>query len=368
MADKVRVLVVDDTALVRQVLSELLAADPHIEVVGTAVDAYAARDKIKALNPDVITLDIEMPKMDGLTFLENLMRLRPMPVVMCSTLTERGAEATFKALELGAVDFIAKPKADFADAIEQYAEEIRSKVKTAACARVRALVARPAFSVAERKDADSVLPRVAAPRVAGTGRIIAIGASTGGTEAVREVLAALPAGMPPIVITQHIPELFSKPFAERLDRSCALTVHEAADGMPIEAGHAYVAPGGRHLLVVREGARTVCRLSDADPVNRHRPSVDVLFRSVANLAGANAIGVILTGMGDDGARGLLELLEAGAPTLAQDEATSVVWGMPGSAVKLGAAAQVLPLGRIAQTLLRLATEAPRGRSPRTATG
>ncbi|HSW14196.1 MAG TPA: chemotaxis response regulator protein-glutamate methylesterase [Solimonas sp.] len=338
----IRTLVVDDSALVRSLLTEILSGDPEIEVVGTACDPYVARDKIKQLRPDVLTLDVEMPRMDGLTFLENLMRLHPLPVLMVSSLTERGAEITLQALELGAVDFVTKPKIDVAHGLQEYAEELRAKLKAVARARPRGPGgARPAVQTA---------PRRATP-FRTTERLIAIGASTGGTEAIKAVLEQMPPDAPAVVITQHIPPAFSRPFAERMDRSSAMSVCEAADGQLIVPGHAYIAPGGRHLTVVRDGARYVCRLNDAPPENRHRPSVDVLFRSVAKNAGKNAVGAILTGMGDDGARGLLELRQAGAHTLAQDEATSVVWGMPGSAVKLNAPEQVLPLERIAGQLL-----------------
>ena len=376
MRTKTRVLVVDDSALVRQMLTELLNGDPAIEVVGQAQDPYVAREKIKALNPDVLTLDVEMPKMDGVTFLSNLMRLRPMPVVMVSTLTEAGADVTLQALELGAVDFVTKPKVDFAHSIEDYAEEIRAKVKMAAGARVRA-IDRPLAEALSRitapnpraghpwpaalgsipspkLSADAVLAKTGPRPFKTTDRIIAIGASTGGTEAIKEVLAAMPADAPGIVIAQHIPEAFSGPFAQRMDRTSAMTVYEAKDGQQIVPGHAYIAPGSHHLLVVRDGARYVCRLSDGPPVNRHRPSVDVLFRSVAQNVGPNAIGALLTGMGADGAAGLKEMKDAGAPTVAQDERTSVVWGMPGAAVKLGAADEVLALEWIAGRLLSLA--------------
>jgi two-component system, chemotaxis family, protein-glutamate methylesterase/glutaminase len=353
----IKVLIVDDSALVRKLLTEMLTKDPDIEVIGTAADPYAAREKIKALNPDVCTLDVEMPRMDGVTFLENLMRLRPMPVVMVSSLTQQGADITLRALELGAIDFVAKPKIDVAGSLASYADELVAKVKVAASARVnaRASAARLAsVQVDPRRTADAVLPSSSRPRVLRTTeRIIAIGASTGGTEAIREVLEALPPDAPAIVISQHIPAAFSRPFAERMNRCSQMSVCEAQDGQYILPGHAYIAPGDRHLLVVRDGARYLCRLSDGPHVNRHRPSVDVMFRSVAQNVGVNAIGLILTGMGDDGARGLKEMLEAGAPTIAQDEASSVVWGMPGAAYKIGAAQHVLPLHRIPVELLRL---------------
>ncbi|WP_269791780.1 chemotaxis response regulator protein-glutamate methylesterase [Stenotrophomonas sp. Iso1] len=342
-----RVLVIDDSALVRQVLSELLAADPGIEVVGTAADPLLAREKIKRLNPDVLTLDVEMPRMDGLAFLENLMRLHPLPVVMVSSLTERGADTTLQALALGAVDFVAKPKIDIARGLGAYAEEICSKVKMAARSRVRAsasLLRRPAI-------APSTPPNIGFRT---TDRLIAIGASAGGTEAIRVVLESMPADAPAVVLTQHLPASFSTAFAERLDKHSAMSVREATDGEAILPGHAYLPAGGRHLRIIRDGARWRCRLDDTAPVNLHKPAVDVLFRSVAQSAGANAIGAILTGMGEDGARGLMALKQAGAPTLAQDEATSVVWGMPGSAVRLGAVDEVLPLERIAERLLSLA--------------
>jgi two-component system chemotaxis response regulator CheB len=354
--NKTRVLIVDDSALIRQMLSAMLNSDPELEVVGTAHDPYMAREKIKALNPDVLTLDVEMPRMDGVTFLGNLMRLRPMPVVMVSTLTEQGAEITLQALEMGAVDFVAKPKTDIAHTLEDYAAEIIGKVKVAARAQVQPLErSAPARPVVEKYAADAVIEkRQAKPRqLRTTEQIVAIGASTGGTEAIKEVLAHLPADAPGTVITQHIPAAFSAPFARRMNRISAMNVCEAQDGQQIITGHAYIAPGGRHLLVERSGARYICRLQDGPPVNRHKPSVDVLFRSVAQSAGANAISVLLTGMGDDGARGMAELHAAGAPTIAQDEKSSIVWGMPGEAVKRGCVDEVVPLRKIAERLLTL---------------
>jgi two-component system, chemotaxis family, protein-glutamate methylesterase/glutaminase len=355
---RIRVLIIDDSALVRRILSELLAADDEMEVVGTAGDAYIARDKIKQFDPDVLTLDVEMPKMDGVTFLRNLMRLRPMPVVMVSSLTEHGAEITLDALAVGAVDYLPKPKIDVAATLGDYAEELKAKIKAAAKARVRQYSGPSAAGtpvVAPKYSADAVLPKAPPPRqFRTTDRIIAIGASTGGTEAIKDVLMGLPADTPGIVIAQHIPKAFSTPFARRMDACCQLTVYEAEDGQQILPGHVYIAPGDRHLLLVRDGARYVCRLDDGQPVNRHKPSVDVLFRSVAQQAGRNAIGVILTGMGKDGALGLKEMRDAGCPTIAQDEATSVVWGMPHEAVVLGAAAHVLGLHEIPARLRAIA--------------
>jgi two-component system chemotaxis response regulator CheB len=339
----IKVLIVDDSALVRKLLTEMLGRHRDIEVVGAASDPYVARERIKQLNPDVITLDVEMPRMDGITFLENLMRLRPMPVVMVSSLTQRGADVTLRALELGAIDFVAKPKVDIAGDLVNYADELVAKVRMAAVARVNPRLSAP-------KAIQQVDPRRTADR------IVAIGASTGGTEAIREVLSALPPDAPAIVISQHIPAAFSTAFAERMNRCSAMSVCEAQDGQHILPGHVYIAPGDQHLLVERDGARYRCRLSDGPHVNRHRPSVDVMFRSVAQNVGPNALGVILTGMGDDGARGLKEMLEAGANTLAQDEASSVVWGMPGAAVKLGAAQQVVSLHRIPAEILEIVAD------------
>ncbi|WP_424682508.1 protein-glutamate methylesterase/protein-glutamine glutaminase [Frateuria sp. YIM B11624] len=363
--DKVRVLVVDDSALVRKLLSTMLASDPRIEVVGTAADPLIARDKIKQLNPDVLTLDVEMPRMDGLTFLENLMRLRPMPVVMVSSLTEQGAEVTLRALELGAVDFFAKPASDLAGTFAGSAQEICAKVVTAARSKPRARTAVRKLDVAPRLSADAVLPLSQSAGTRGGSPIIAIGASTGGTEAIRVVLEAMPPDAPPIVITQHIPAAFSGPFATRMDNCSAMRVCEAHDGQPIQQGHAYIAPGSQHLLVMWDGAKHVCRLHDGPPVNRHKPSVDVLFRSMAASVGKATVAALLTGMGDDGARGLLELHQAGAATLVQDEDSSVVWGMPGAAYKLGAAREALPLDQIAARLLRLARQ-PLDSAPRAA--
>jgi two-component system chemotaxis response regulator CheB len=339
MTPRTRVLVVDDSALMRKLLSELLASDPELEVVGAAADPLQARDLIKQLSPDVLTLDVEMPRMDGLTFLRNLMRLRPMPVVMVSSLTDHGADVTLSALELGAVDYVSKPKLDLGRRLAEQAGEITAKVKLAARTRPRARVEARAQALTG---------------VAMTDRLFAIGASTGGTEALREVLSAMPADAPGTVIVQHIPREFSARFAERLDRSSAMAVREARHDEEILVGHAYVAPGHRHLAIARSGARWRCVLSDDPPVNGHRPSVDVLFDSVAEHAGRNAIGVVLTGMGADGARGLSAMRTAGAHTVAQDRETSVVWGMPGEAVKRGAASEVLPLPGIAGHILQAA--------------
>jgi two-component system chemotaxis response regulator CheB len=292
-----------------------------------------------------------MPRMDGLTFLRNLMRLRPMPVIMVSSLTDKGAEVTLDAMSIGAVDYLPKPKIDLAATLSDYKHDLIAKVKAAAVARVRAPAA------AGSAGADAVLARRAPHyQLRTTERIIAIGASTGGTEAIKEVLIRLPPDTPGIVITQHIPKLFSGAFARRMDACCQLSVCEAEDGQQVLRGHAYVAPGDMHLRLVRDGARYVCRLDEGPPVNRHKPSVDVLFKSVAQHAGRNAIGVILTGMGKDGALGLKEMRDTGSRTIAQDEATSIVWGMPGEAVAVGAAQEVLPLADICSRVLALADE------------
>jgi len=358
-ASRIKVLVVDDSALVRQILVEILGTARDIEVVGTASDPFVARQRIKETNPDVLTLDVEMPRMDGLTFLANLMRLRPMPVVMVSSLTDRGAEITLKALELGAVDFVSKPKVDIAGTLKDFSDEILAKIRVAASARVRARHSTaPPDVMAPKRSADAILPAATRGRMLRTTeRIIAVGSSTGGTEAIREVLMGLPADSPAVVVAQHIPAAFSAQFARRMDSVCSLSVCEPTDGQPIMSGHVYIAPGGRHLLVERDGARYRCRISDGPPVNRHCPSVDVLFRSVAQQVGPSAVGVILTGMGDDGARGLREMRDAGAPTIAQDEATSVVWGMPGAAVRMSAVDEIVPLSQVAETITRLVEKA-----------
>ena len=359
----IKVLIVDDSALVRQLLTEMLDGAAGIKVVGTAPDPFIAREKIKRLNPDVLTLDVEMPRMDGVTFLGNLMRLRPMPVVMISTLTEQGADVTLRALELGAIDFVSKPKLDLSNQLDDYAQEIIEKVRVAASAKVQPLTRKPTPSIqtgtesSEKLTTDAVLRRIEGKRhFRTTDRIIGIGASTGGTEAIKEVLRHLSPGMPGIVISQHIPEAFSAPFAERVNRESPLTVSEARDGQQILPGHAYIAPGNRHLVVERDGARYVCRLNDGPLVNRHKPSVDVMFRSLAQNAGPNAVAVMLTGMGADGAEGIGEMKTAGATTLAQDEKTSVVWGMPGESVKRGFIDEVHPLLKIAPRLTELSLE------------
>jgi two-component system chemotaxis response regulator CheB len=351
VAKIIRVLVVDDSAVMRELLTEILNSDPEIEVVGTASDPYVAREKIKALNPDVLTLDVEMPRMDGLVFLSNLMRLRPMPVVMCASITQRGADLILNALDLGAVDFIAKPTMS-SIGIRDAAQEIIAKVKVAFGAQVRAAIQVPQKRAEEVRVAQAMAP---GRRTPGAEKIIAIGASTGGTEAVKEVLIRLPKDTPPVVIVQHIPRAFSGAFAARMNAMCEITVCQASDGQVMLPGHAYIAPGDLHLLVVPGASHYVCRLSEADPVNRHRPSVDVLFRSVAQAAAKNGVGVILTGMGRDGAAGLKEMLAAGAATLAQDEASSVVWGMPGAAWEVGAAQSLHPLAHIAERIIALSS-------------
>jgi two-component system chemotaxis response regulator CheB len=342
---KTKVLIVDDSAVVRQLLTEILNRDPSIQVVGAASDPLLARDKILRLQPDVLTLDVEMPRMDGLTFLEKLMRAHPMPVVMVSSLTERGCETTLRALELGAVDFVTKPKIDVADGTVQLAGEIIEKVKAAAAARVkrvRELATRPKRPLASRALAKS------------THQVIAVGASTGGTEALRDFIEPLPADSPGIVIVQHMPEKFTRSFAERLNGLCAVRVKEAEDGDRILPGHVLIAAGNYHMEVYRSGAEYRVRVFSGEPVNRHRPSVDVLFDSCAKHLGANAVGVILTGMGADGARGLLKMRQAGARTIAQDEASCVVFGMPREAIAMGAAEEILPLRDIPAAALRLA--------------
>jgi len=346
---KIRVVVVDDSALMRQALTLLLQRDHAIEVVGTAADPYIARQKIRALNPDVITLDVEMPRMDGLTFLEELMQDRPVPVVMVSSLTQAGCDTALRALELGAVDVVAKPQVDLRERLEEVAQEVAGKVRAAAGARVRP---RPAGAPRRQEPAAPRPPAGAMIRT--TERVIAVGASTGGTEALKEFLTMLPADAPGVVIVQHMPERFTRSFAERCDELCTVRVREAQDGDRMLVGHALIAPGNHHLTLCRNGAQYFVRVHSGPPVNRHRPSVDVLFDSVAACAGRNAVGILMTGMGADGARGLLAMRAAGARTIAQDEATCVVFGMPREAIALGAAEAVLPLPRIAPAALEMA--------------
>jgi two-component system chemotaxis response regulator CheB len=351
---KTRVVVVDDSALVRSLLAEIINRQPDMECVGAAADPFAAREMIRNLNPDVITLDVEMPRMDGIDFLSKLMRLRPMPVLMVSTLTERGAEVTLRALELGAIDFVAKPKIGVADGLKQLAEEITDKIRIATRAHVKRAPATPAPTAAGAGASTASRPAAAAPSPLGrlsTEKIIFIGASTGGTEATKEVLMALPADSPAVVITQHMPPGFTRSYAARLDTLCKIRVKEATDGERILPGHAYIAPGGLHLSVERSGANYVARVRDGEPVNRHKPSVEVLFESAARVVGPNAFGIMLTGMGGDGAKAMRAMRDAGSYNYAQNEATCVVFGMPREAIAHGAANEVLPLQDIAPHLM-----------------
>jgi len=341
----IRLLIVDDSRAIRDLLSGILGKRADIEVVGAAADAYEARDLVRELRPDVITLDVEMPRMNGLEFLDRLMRARPTPVVMISSFTRAGSDVTFRALELGAVEFVAKPKLD-EQTPEGYAELVAEKVRAAASAQLRSPRRAPPESGAVPRRGPPLGAKAPVPGEGAGKRVIAVGASTGGTEAIREFLVGMPADSPGIVIVQHMPEHFTRMFAERLDGLCAISVKEAEHNDTLLRGHAYVAPGGRHLYVAREGGRTVVKLSAEEPVNLHRPSVDFLFHSAARALGPDAVGVIMTGMGRDGARGMLAMRHAGAYTLAQDESSCVIFGMPKEAIDMGAVDEVVPLARL----------------------
>lgn len=351
----IKVLIVDDSALIRSVMKEIVSNQKDMEVVGVAPDPIVARDLIKQTNPDVLTLDVEMPRMDGLDFLEKLMRLRPMPVVMVSSLTERGSEITLRALELGAVDFVTKPKLSIETGMREYADLIADKIRAAAIARIK-----PRQGVQQDPaKTGSELPMLRNP-LTSSEKLIIIGASTGGTEAIKDFLMQMPSDCPGILITQHMPEGFTRSFAKRLDGLCKISVQEAAGGERVLPGHAYIAPGHSHLLLARSGANYVTQLDQGPPVNRHRPSVDVLFNSAAACAGKNAVGVILTGMGKDGALGMLEMKKAGAYNFAQDEASCVVFGMPREAIAVGATHEVGPLHSLPGMVLNyLATHSSR---------
>jgi two-component system chemotaxis response regulator CheB len=347
--EKIRVLIVDDSAVVRQTLREVLESDPEIEVIATAGDPFVAADRIAEQVPDVITLDIEMPRMDGLTFLRKLMSQHPIPVVICSSLAEEGTQSTFKALEYGAVDIVTKPHLGTKQFLEDSRIILCNAVKAAAQARLRTLG--PSHTVEPKLTADAILSPATHAMAETTEKVVVIGASTGGTEALKTVLETLPADTPGIVIVQHMPELFTRAFANRLDSLCSITVKEAETNDTVIRGRALIAPGNHHLLLKRSGARYYVEIKNGPLVCRHRPSVDVLFRSAARYAGQNAVGVILTGMGDDGARGMLEMKQAGAHTFAQDEASCVVFGMPKEAIKLGGVDKVLPLHAVAAAIL-----------------
>ncbi|MEQ8186478.1 MAG: chemotaxis response regulator protein-glutamate methylesterase [Candidatus Eremiobacterota bacterium] len=353
MKNKIKVLIVDDSAVVRQTLQDILSSDPQIEVMGAASDPYVAAKKMNTEVPDVITLDVEMPRMDGITFLRKLMSQHPIPVVMCSSLTEKGCETTLKAFEYGAVEIIQKPKLGVKQFLEESKVQICDAVKAAAVARLRRIS--PATqNVAPKLTADAVIAKpTSSAMIQTTEKVAIVGASTGGTEALRIFLEALPADSPGIVIVQHMPEHFTAAFSKRLDGLCRVTVKEAADNDTVVRGRALIAPGNRHTLLKRSGARYYVEVKDGPLVSRHRPSVDVLFRSAARYAGKNAVGVIMTGMGDDGAHGMKEMKDAGSINIAQDEATCVVFGMPNEAIKLGGVDKILPLERIAQEVLRL---------------
>ncbi|TOY77789.1 chemotaxis response regulator protein-glutamate methylesterase [Burkholderia pseudomallei] len=353
---KIKVLCVDDSALIRSLMTEIINSQPDMEVCATAPDPLVARELIKQHNPDVLTLDVEMPRMDGLDFLEKLMRLRPMPVVMVSSLTERGPEITLRALELGAVDFVTKPRVGIRDGMLDYSEKLADKVRAASRARVRQNPQpHAAAAAAAHGHAGAAAPLINNPLVS-TEKLIIVGASTGGTEAIREVLTPLPPDAPAVLIAQHMPPGFTRSFAQRLNGLCRISVKEAEHGERVLPGHAYIAPGHAHLLLARSGANYIAHLSDEPPVNRHRPSVDVLFRSAAQHAGKNALGVILTGMGRDGAAGLLEMKKAGAYTFAQDEASCVVFGMPREAIAMGGVDDVAPLSDMSRRIMaRLAS-------------
>ena len=349
---KTRVVVVDDSALVRSLLTEIINRQPDMECIGAAADPLLAREMIRNLNPDVITLDVEMPRMDGIDFLSKLMRLRPMPVVMVSTLTERGAEVTLRALELGAVDFVAKPKIGLADGMRQLAEDITDKIRIAASSQVKRSAVPAARAPGAAAGGDTAAPAaVASIGRLSTEKLVFIGASTGGTEATKEVLLGLPHDAPAVLITQHMPPGFTTSYAKRLDGLARIRVKEASDGERVLPGHAYLAPGGFHLSVERSGANYIARVRDGEPVNRHKPSVEVLFESAARVVGPNAFGIMLTGMGADGAKAMRAMRDAGAYNLCQDEASCVVFGMPREAIAHGAADEVLPLQRIAPALL-----------------
>ncbi|MBN9334150.1 chemotaxis response regulator protein-glutamate methylesterase [Devosia sp.] len=364
---KIRVLIVDDSASVRTTLSEIIAADPDLEVMATAADPYVAVEKIRHEVPDVIFLDVEMPRMDGLTFLRKIMSQRPIPVVICSGVAQAGSDTLMQCLEAGAVDVVTKPRIDTAQFLQESRMRICDAAKAAAHAKLKGLKkAAPELKVEAKLTADAVLPPISdtrrdslIARMPVTEPIIAIGASTGGTEALREVLEELPASSPAILIVQHMPEKFTGAFARRLDSTCAIEVKEAEDGDLVLAGRALIAPGNVHMQLVRNGSRYTVKIVEGPHVSRHRPSVDVLFRSTAQAAGRNALGMLLTGMGDDGARGLLEMRQMGSPTVAQDEESSVVFGMPKEAIQRGAAGRVLPLSRMATEIVNFGRNAPR---------
>lgn len=351
---RIKVLLVDDSAVVRQVLSQLLGADSGIEVMATAADPILAMERMKKEWPDVVVLDVEMPRMDGITFLRKLMAEHPTPVVICSTLTERGAQTTMEAMAAGAAAIVTKPKSGLKQFLQDSSNDLVSAVKSAASVNIKRLVphGRSAQSIPVKNSADVILPPGGRAMTQTTERIIAIGTSTGGTQALEAVLTRLPTMVPGIVIVQHMPEKFTEAFAKRLDSLCRISVKEAANNDRVMPGCALIAPGGRHMLLKRSGAQYYVEVTDGPLVNRHRPSVDVLFRSTAQVAGANAFGIIMTGMGDDGARGLKEMLDAGARTLAQDEASCVVFGMPREAIRLGAAQQTVSLDEIPEHIVR----------------